>query len=841
MASNARIDNEFAIGNLQNRQIDVLNKIYNSVYAGADYSKHISFNSSKAEILLKNIAQSTAKTVTSIASFYRGMNKDNEQEYKNFLNRASSNSRRVMSSLESELSQVVEVAAEGISENHKNESDNAKDIQKKRYSNEKELHNYRMSLLSEALRYVSKIGALADNFSETSNRMLQITGEYKSSVQDNRRDIINIVNEINKETGSFFNAQESYKKMTDIASSANIGDLEVLEEIAKPVLLASEGMEASTDSIAKLLGRWNTRYNFSSLAMEEMLDEIRGNTAGNNASAEATLKNLAELDNWMAYYSKGDEAKMSEMSAAISKGTSWLESMGVDTSRYTGYLKDIASGEALTNPQLIQVLNAAGISGQQAQKMFSEGSIDELYKALFLGESSIMESLEGVNVLSQALKSRDMDVNDMIDTYTAYKSANYQSLDEFTPMDSTNTSVTDDKYLGPLEAIQNKLSGIASFLSTMQENTGVISLSNISQIIAGSLAMKGLADLIFKAYPALKTGLSSLPILGKISSILGGAGTAITSGGILAAITPLLVPIAGVAAALGAGGIIVSAITDIKKSNTENFNNLIDATKDKPKDEKTMLMMTKTITPQEDGTVKTTYSMQNVSESEFNQEEHLANLEASYKQDMQNRKWTTKLVEAFTGNYSAKTRRDTNESWSSFYNGLNNEEQNIITAYMNAGMVANDNQRSFLQKNFNTIKSAHDRGYALQLDDAHLDEDKWFPRKDILGYATGTNYIHSNQLAYLHEGEAVVPKKYNPAANVTELEMLREQSKKAQEKQYQGNEESLKYVRETFEVISDIKEFLSYWREDNIKRENIKRANNRFAANSRYLAGYMTD
>ena len=32
---------------------------------------------------------------------------------------------------------------------------------------------------------------------------------------------------------------------------------------------------------------------------------------------------------------------------------------------------------------------------------------------------------------------------------------------------------------------------------------------------------------------------------------------------------------------------------------------------------------------------------------------------------------------------------------------------------------------------------------------------------DIPGYATGTNYVPSNGLAYLHQGEAVIPKKYN--------------------------------------------------------------------------------
>jgi len=38
---------------------------------------------------------------------------------------------------------------------------------------------------------------------------------------------------------------------------------------------------------------------------------------------------------------------------------------------------------------------------------------------------------------------------------------------------------------------------------------------------------------------------------------------------------------------------------------------------------------------------------------------------------------------------------------------------------------------------------------------------------DIPSYAIGTNYVPADGYAYIHEGEAVVPKKYNPAAGST--------------------------------------------------------------------------
>jgi len=55
-------------------------------------------------------------------------------------------------------------------------------------------------------------------------------------------------------------------------------------------------------------------------------------------------------------------------------------------------------------------------------------------------------------------------------------------------------------------------------------------------------------------------------------------------------------------------------------------------------------------------------------------------------------------------------------------------------------------------------------GYAdWLLETGKVDED-WLRRAGIPGFAVGTNYVPRDMLAQIHEGEAIVPKAYNPAA-----------------------------------------------------------------------------
>lgn len=87
------------------------------------------------------------------------------------------------------------------------------------------------------------------------------------------------------------------------------------------------------------------------------------------------------------------------------------------------------------------------------------------------------------------------------------------------------------------------------------------------------------------------------------------------------------------------------------------------------------------------------------------------------------------------------------------------------------------------------------------------------------GYDVGTNYVPEDQLALIHEGEAVVPKKYNPVANI---EGVKENLQRSQEESKRESQETKALMTEFIEEVQEIRKFLVEWKNSNDRQARIE-------------------
>ena len=85
--------------------------------------------------------------------------------------------------------------------------------------------------------------------------------------------------------------------------------------------------------------------------------------------------------------------------------------------------------------------------------------------------------------------------------------------------------------------------------------------------------------------------------------------------------------------------------------------------------------------------------------------------------------------------------------------------------------------------------------------------------KDITGLATGTNYVPQDMLAQIHEGEAVVPKKYNPAANgnndlmrelINQMKVMSNEIKELRKEQLNGDLANVQATKTVTRILRDV-------------------------------------
>lgn len=851
------------------------------------------------------------------------------------------------------------------------------------------------------------LGQKANEFSEASNRMIKISGMSGDTVRDFRSEIVSIVNQLNLDTGSAYSPIQAYDLLISTSQGVT-SNLEAIEEMARPLLLSYESIDVNINSVATLFNRFYTRYTFSSKHMEDTLDNIRGNTAGNAADAEVTMRNIDALkviiDN-----AAGDNNDLREqLLESVSNYTSWIESLDMDSAKFTEFIKSAAYGD-FRDKGLNTLINYSGMSQYDIGTLARSGDVEGVTKALMTGVYNMMSqfesdgkkglSFEELGPMSQTLEALGHDVEFLLDSYNAMISKPYQSLEDFKLQQIVSEdmeSLVGDKFYTMQEKSSNWLENIYKKIADIQEYLPF----GLSDIMLAILAIKGLgfggptsairgvgsflggaknyiagnaasgilntgviASRFSPAIGGAMTGASG--VLGNIAALGGGlGGAAMLAGGGLAGAGLAIDGISGaidsdnstgyrvasgLQAGLGVGGtaaliglgmtnpigwvaLAAGGLTLLGKNAVENATALsgnaevveshLDAISKSLEEENTKRLSTLSTLSYQFDTEKdlekkreilrqsglfTEEDLQNQSESQ------LKALINSYKDAASAMTDVTDGVMKLADKYYTEKESEQQKGFIDDLKSANlsEEEMTNVIRLLQASVSDGDLLKKFdkalkdgsiSKSEFNDLlyggknswfdkTSLTDKGLevaGMRQVAGYLGWDKEYTTSqnaaevtrlynalytaptpaakkkawqdivdsgleaeirevygsvldDIKGYATGTNYITRDQLALVHEGEAITPKKYNPAANMNELETLREQNRQSQKEMREEIKMSQMYMKQTFETLSEIRDFLSYWRDDNIKRESAKESRNRFSSASRFLSNYTLE
>ncbi len=423
------------------------------------------------------------------------------------------------------------------------------------------------------------IGRDIDRFSEASNQMIRLSGMNGNLVQGFRAEIRAIVSELNGATGNLYSQQDAYEKVISISQGVT-SNLDAMEEMARPLLLSYETLDVNVNTVADLFNRFYTRYTFSSENMEESLNEIRGNTAGNSASAEATIENINKLESWINNYAGNDNELRTELLDKVSHYTTWIESMNMDSSAFTNYLNAAAYGDWSDNPELINILSRSDISPTQATDMARSGMYEELTQGIMEGIYDIMSQFDTngdltigkgeAYALGKALDNYGIDRSLAMEVWNTKNSNGYSSFEEFISNQSNNPAtmeeLAEDKYVSMEDKVTNEwLEKIYSVAATIQEKVG-IGFSDIALIAAmtrGVLWGKGEGSSLL---PKLIGSTSTNPLI-RGTGILGSANTAGSMLGLSAGSTAATV--AGSAGLLAGGALALDGISGVFDSSKD--------------------------------------------------------------------------------------------------------------------------------------------------------------------------------------------------------------------------------------------------------------------------------
>lgn len=826
----------------QDKQLGVLKSLESSFGDSLSISKSLKGNLDKTAEALDSILRSAELLASNMkGKGQRGTTSDTRDPYD--LGRLIEEAeRKRREDAEKEDARRREAEKELEERNRRAQGYLEKNQEEREKSERQYKENIQSTLKDWGNKFFKYMADVAKDFSDTRNAFIQNSGIIGEESQELRGTISReITRDLNRDTGNFYNPRKVYEAMAKVSAEASIGNRKILEDISRPILLAQESMNVNTTELAGMFGRWSKRYNFSSMAMEEMVDDIRGNTAGNNASEEAIQEAMNSLENLVLYYSGGDETRTKEMMKGVGTAVAYAEDLGLDSSFITTNMKEAMDGTFRGNKATLSALGKVGMSPEEYASLMTSGTSEGVMKAMqaYIEGTALLadDTMTNNPVKAQTSDVYGMDLDTLLSFSNAVNSDGYQNIFDFEASNKDNPTAADtveSKHLGFMEKIVNNLDTMLEKSATFQEKLGI----NLSEIITAIVAIKGVSTM----FGGMKGGFTKLfsgaTTTGAFTKFFG-KGTASLAGGLggmLGSIGPAL----GVAGAAAGLALLVKDIHDtVKKDDEAGAEPYQDA------------LAGSEVSPYGYGykgsydpeTGKTKWSYGALDEESAKDKD--ANFNQYIKDTKENMSIWERAKLGITNDYRTNTLAKAYgiKTWEDREREAYEKADTVLNAYAYRDMVNFYqgkhllNTRTEIDHFAKNIKK-YDKYWKKGM---YLADKKWYTVDgDELvtsgapkAFAVGSNYIEKDQLAFLHEGEAVVPKKYNPAANQTELESLRERMKN--QESVRGNK-TQRYLQETVETLREIKEFMAVWKDDSFRNTSLSEKKNRL---NTFASSYM--
>lgn len=662
--------------------------------------------------------------------------------------------------------------------------------------------------------YFSKIAGKVDGYTKLMNDTIRYTGATQDEAQQFRRDIVDGVSDLNAEVGGLFNPEEVLSQMIAISDRSHISNMDTLKEITTPLMLAQETLNTDIGSMAKTFGKFYTRYSFTSGDMEELVDHLRNTSKGKDVSEQAMVEAIASLENSIHIYAGGDTSKQEALQKDVASAVAYLQSNYIDPSSYIEDLHAFFSTDATEHNAMYRKYSNA----DEIESLLQSGDVGKAIEAMVsnIGTSS-----------ANIARARGIDTG-VWEEATVAMMTDLESYEEFLASIDKSTSAresVEDKHVNVAERIENKLSEVTSYLATLQENVG-IGFSDVASMLYIGQNLKGILGGVLSSKGLVMKGAGAGA--GALSGVLGSMGTILGVGG----------------AALGIAAVVKGIYDIIETDEDEGVGDYQDPLLTSSEDAPYGKGKVEVYDPETDTSSYVWKAFESQEEADkYNADEAL---ESDIKSDYEDKPWYEKLVDTvLTGFYNQGINQmnqssminealglanpgvmDTSDSiYADQRRSIDDVMQDILKQtqgkdseavrlfYAENNLLDELDEAKHFLANLKTYEEYYAQGYYYS-----YNKGKWYSIKDnendetaksLPEFEVGTNYIPKDQLAYLHEGEAVVPAEYNPVGNMNELERLRQESK----------EKDTRNTAEIVEAILEVSEFLKSWKTSNDKKD----------------------